>query len=153
MYTYGCRGIFFFTGPVLLLLTTIFEWIMGNFFSMMACGVFSVFWLSFGMLQLPTLELASPYSSDRADSTVSATSSSYNAVIAVYLVVWGFALFTFWIFTFKTNVVFVLIFIFATVGVWVLSSSYWKLSAGKYEQARSWQKVSFFPVQLSSRSR
>jgi len=28
-------GMFFFTGPVLLLLSTIFEWIMGNFFSMM----------------------------------------------------------------------------------------------------------------------
>lgn len=28
----GVAGIFFFVGPVLLLLTTIFEWIMGNFF-------------------------------------------------------------------------------------------------------------------------
>ena len=29
-------GIFFFVGPVLLVLTTIFEWIMGNFFSMVS---------------------------------------------------------------------------------------------------------------------
>ena len=28
----GVAGIFFFTGPVLLVLATIFEWIMGNFF-------------------------------------------------------------------------------------------------------------------------
>lgn len=28
----GVLGIFFFVGPVLLLLGTIFEWIMGNFF-------------------------------------------------------------------------------------------------------------------------
>src|ERR1700755_2477422 len=45
------RGIFFFTGPVLLILTAIFEWIMGNFFPMMVCGLFAVFWLSFGVLQ------------------------------------------------------------------------------------------------------
>ena len=29
----GVAGIFFFTGPVLLILGTIFEWIMGNFFA------------------------------------------------------------------------------------------------------------------------
>lgn len=30
---YPVAGIFFFTGPVLLVLATIFEWAMGNFFS------------------------------------------------------------------------------------------------------------------------
>lgn len=39
----------------------IFEWIMGNFFPMMVMGLFSVFWLSFGLLQLPTLQLAAAY--------------------------------------------------------------------------------------------
>jgi len=29
----GVAGIFFFVGPLLLTLATIFEWIMGNFFS------------------------------------------------------------------------------------------------------------------------
>ncbi|RAR00874.1 plasma membrane ammonium transporter (Ato3) [Stemphylium lycopersici] len=56
-------GIFFFTGPVLLVLSTIFLWIANQFFTMMVCGLFSVFWLSFGMLQLPTLGLAASYSS------------------------------------------------------------------------------------------
>jgi succinate-acetate transporter protein len=32
----GVLGIFFFVGPVLLLLGTIFEWIMGNFFPVSA---------------------------------------------------------------------------------------------------------------------
>jgi hypothetical protein len=32
----GVAGIFFFTGPVLLLLGTIFEWVMGNFFPVSA---------------------------------------------------------------------------------------------------------------------
>lgn len=136
-------GIFFFVGPVLLILTTIFEWIMGNFFPMMVCGLFAVFWLSFGMLQLPTLGLAAPYSTDGTDAIAGSASKSYNAVIALYLLVWGFALFTFWIFTLKTNTVFALIFLFVTLGAWVLSGAYWKVSTGSYDEARRLQKVNF----------
>jgi len=127
---------------VLLILTTIFEWIMGNFFPMMVCGLFAVFWLSFGMLQLPTLGLAAPYSADGTDAITGGASKEYNAVIALYLLVWGFALFTFWIFTLKTNSVFALIFLFVTLGAWVLSGAYWKVSTGDYDQARKLQKVS-----------
>lgn len=134
---------FFFVGPVLLILTTIFEWIMGNFFPMMVCGLFAVFWLSFGMLQLPTLGLAAPYSTDGTDAIAGSASKSYNAVIALYLLVWGFALFTFWIFTLKTNTVFALIFLFVTLGAWVLSGAYWKVSTGDYDQAAKLQKVGF----------
>ena len=77
---YAVSGIFLFVGPVLLILGTIFEWIMGkcvhvsllselsatvltqySFFPMMVMSLFSVFWLSFGLLQLPTLQLAGAY--------------------------------------------------------------------------------------------
>ncbi|KAK3396217.1 GPR1/FUN34/yaaH family-domain-containing protein [Sordaria brevicollis] len=98
-------GIFFFVGPVLLLFAMVFEWIMGNFFPMMVMGLFAVFWLSFGMLQLPTLQLDAPY------GTAGALTPEYNSVIALYLIVWGFALFTFFVFTCKINTVFALIFL------------------------------------------
>ncbi|KAK3331283.1 GPR1/FUN34/yaaH family-domain-containing protein [Apodospora peruviana] len=102
-------GIFFFVGPVLLIFAMVFEWIMGNFFPMMVMGLFAVFWLSFGVLQLPTLQLGAPYASS-TDPTGFA-SPEFNAVIALYLIVWGFALFTFFIFTCKINTVFALIFL------------------------------------------
>ena len=66
---------------------------------MMVCGLFCVFWLSFGMLQLPTLGLATAYASG-------ADGKEMNAVIALYLLVWGFALGTFWVFTLRINAVF-----------------------------------------------
>ncbi|KAJ9499485.1 hypothetical protein H2202_005068 [Exophiala xenobiotica] len=132
-------GIFFFVGPVLLILTVIFEWIMGNFFSMMVCGLFAVFWLSFGMLQLPTLGLAAPYSTSGTNAVVGAASKEYNAVIALYLIVWGFALFTYFIFTLKTNVVFAAIFLFVSIAAWVLSGAYWKVSKGEYATAHTLQ--------------
>jgi succinate-acetate transporter protein len=37
---YPVVGIFFFVGPLLLTLACIFEWIMGNFFSMMVMGMY-----------------------------------------------------------------------------------------------------------------
>ena len=137
---YPVVGIFFFVGPLLLTLSVIFEWIMGNFFSMMVCALFAVFWLSFGMLQLPTLGLATPYSTT-GNATAGAASPEYNAVIALYLIVWGFALFTFFIFTLKTNLVFALIFFFVSLGAWVLSGAYWKVASGNYAMAMKLQKT------------
>jgi uncharacterized protein len=132
---------FLFVGPVLLIFGFIFEWIMGNFFPMMVMGLFSVFWLSFGFLQLPTLQLAAAYSADGTNALEGAASKSYNAALALYLVVWGFALLTFWIFTLKTNTVFALIFLFVTIGAWILAGAYWKVSTGDYGMAGDLQKV------------
>jgi len=132
-------GIFFFVGPVLLTFAMVFEWIMGNFFPMMVMGLFDVFWLSFGVLQLPTLGLGTPYAGT-GDPTGTA-SPQYNAVVALYLIIWGFALFTFFIFTLKINTVFALIFLFVSVAAWVLSGAYWKVSKGEYEAAGHLQKA------------
>jgi succinate-acetate transporter protein len=81
---------------------------------MMVMSLFAVFWLSFGLLQVPTLGLAAAYSAT-GDAAEGAASKEYNAVIGLYLIVWGFALFTFWIFTLKTNAVFAGIFGFVTL--------------------------------------
>lgn len=115
---------------------------MGNFFPMMVMGLFAVFWLSFGLLQLPTLQLAAAYSATGTNALEGAASREYNAALALYLIVWGFALFTFWIFTLKTNVVFALIFLFVTIGAWVLAGAYWKVASGEYAMAMDLQKVS-----------
>lgn len=139
-------GIFFFTGPVLLLFAMVFEFILNNFFAMNVMGLFAVFWLSFGMLQLPTLGLALPYATE-ADPT-GMSSPQYNAVIALYLLVWGFALFTFFIFTCKINVVFASIFGCVTTACWVLSGAYWRVTKGDFEMAGRLQTVSFLPSDI-----
>ncbi|KAK5173350.1 uncharacterized protein LTR77_002031 [Saxophila tyrrhenica] len=138
---YPVVGIFFFVGPLLLTLATIFEWIMGNFFSMMVMGLFAVFWLSFGMLQLPTLGLAAAYSPSGNDMAQGAASAEYNAVVGLYLIIWGFALFTYFIFTLKTNAVIALIFLFVTMASWVLAGAYFKVAAGDYTTAGHLQTV------------
>ncbi|KAG9237310.1 GPR1/FUN34/yaaH family-domain-containing protein [Amylocarpus encephaloides] len=136
----GVAGIFYFTGPVLLLLALIFEWIMGNFFSMMVMGMFAVFWLSFGVLQTPSWGIAASYSAT-GDAVEGAASKGYNAAIALYLMVWGVWLFTTFLFTLKTNVVFASIFMGAFTSSFVLGGAYWKVSTGDYDMAMSLQKA------------
>lgn len=94
------------------------------------------------MLQLPTLGLAAAYS-PTGDAAAGAVSKEMNAVIALYLLVWGFALATFWLFTIRINVVFAGIFGFVTIGAWVLSGAYWALSTGDFDKALKLQKVSY----------
>ncbi|KAF8849850.1 hypothetical protein BDZ45DRAFT_219427 [Acephala macrosclerotiorum] len=136
----GVAGIFYFTGPVLLLLTLIFEWIMGNFLSMMVMGMFAVFWLSFGILQTPSFGAAASYSAT-GNAAEGAASVGYNAGIALYLLVWGFWLFTTFIFTLKTNTVFALIFFCAFISSFIFSGAYWKVSTGDYGMALKLQKA------------
>ena len=114
----------------------------------MVMGLFAVFWLSFGMLQLPTLQLGSPYATT-ADPTGLA-SPEYNATVALYLIVWGFALFTFFIFTLKINTVFALIFLLVSVASWVLSGAYWKVKSGDYTAAGHLQTVSVSSKSLAT---
>ncbi|KAI0104246.1 GPR1/FUN34/yaaH family-domain-containing protein [Nemania sp. FL0031] len=131
-------GIFLFTGPLLMVLALIFEWIMGNFFAMMVMGLFAVFWLSFGLIQLPTLQLGATYAT-MADPT-GTTSPAYNTDIGIFLIVWGFAFFTFFFFTLKINCVFAAIFGLASAAAFILASAYFKLAAGEFAAAGRLQK-------------
>ncbi|KAI0018910.1 GPR1/FUN34/yaaH family-domain-containing protein [Xylariomycetidae sp. FL0641] len=132
-------GIFFFVGPVLLVFAMVFEWIMGNFFPMMVMGLFSVFWLSFGLLQLPTLQLGLPYATP-ADPT-GAGAPAYNAAVALYLVVWGFALLTFFVFALRLNAVFAAIFGLVAAAAWVLAAAYFQVARGEFALAARLQKT------------
>jgi len=136
----GVVGIFYFTGPVLLTLALIFEWIMGNFLSMMVMGQFAVFWLSFGVLQTPSWHIQQAYSAT-GNEAEGAASVGYNAAVALYLTVWGFWLFTTWIFTLKTNTIFALIFLFAFISSFLFAGAYWKVSTADYEMAMHLQKA------------
>lgn len=111
----------------------------------MVMSLFAVFWLSFGLLQLPTLGLAAAYSAT-GNAAEGAASKEYNSVIALYLIVWGFALFTFWIFTLKTNSIFAGIFLFVTIAAWVLAGAYFQVGKGNYVLAGQLQKVSLLSI-------
>lgn len=116
---------------------------MGNFFSMMICGLFCVFWLSFGVLQIPVLGIAASYSAT-GDPAEGAASVAYNAAMAIHLAVWAFALLTFLFFALRTNVVVCSILIVGVSAASVLSSAFWMVSKHNYQLAGRLEKVDPF---------
>jgi hypothetical protein len=107
---------------------------------MMICGFFSVFWFSFGMLNLPSEGIAATYS-PTGNAVEGAASVGYNAGIALYLVALGTTLLTFFPFTLRLNFVQALVIGLATVGVYILSGAYWMVSIGNYAMAGHLQMV------------
>ena len=83
---------------------------------MNSLSLFCVFWLSFGMIQLPSLGIAASYS-PTGNAAEGAASPDYNNAIGLYLIVWGFAFVTYFIFSLKTNAIFAGIFGFAAIAV------------------------------------
>ena len=88
--------------------------------------------------ELPTLQLAEQSETSAAEG---AASVQYNAALALYLTMWGFVLFTFFVFTLKTNTVFALIFLFVSLASWILAGAYWKVASGDYVMAGHLQKI------------
>jgi succinate-acetate transporter protein len=108
---------------------------------MIVMGMFAVFWLSFGVLETPSWQIAASYSAT-GDAAQGAATKGYNAAVALYLLVWGFWLFTTFIFTLKTNCVFAAIFLCAFMSSFIFSGAYWKVATGDYVTAGRLQKVS-----------
>jgi hypothetical protein len=135
------RGIFFLTGPLLLLLATIFELIQGNFLNMMMCGFFCVFWSSLGIIQLPTADIAASYSAT-GNAAEGALSHDFNAGVALYLLSLGCAVFSFFILTLKTNLALATLFANTTAAIFMLSDAFWNISNGDLSYASKLKHVS-----------
>lgn len=112
---------------------------MGNFFSMMTMALFGTFWLSFGLLQLPTLNLSAGFVT--ADDPTGTASPAWNAALALFLLVWGFATTSMAIFTLRINVVFLTLYVILIAFIFVMSGCYWRLSYGDVDGAITLQKT------------
>ncbi|EGO53238.1 hypothetical protein NEUTE1DRAFT_143042 [Neurospora tetrasperma FGSC 2508] len=60
----------------------VFEWVMDSFSPMVVMGLFAVFRMPLGLLQLPTLQFDAPHNTT-SNPTVGALTPEYNAVIAL----------------------------------------------------------------------
>jgi len=126
---------------VLLLLSTIFEWVMGNFFTMMVNGYLCVFYLSFGVVELPSAGVAASYSAT-GDATKGSQTTGYNMGLSLYTIALGCALLTFFVFSLRINAVLALIFSGASGACYILAAAYWNMSVQNFDLAMRLQHVS-----------
>jgi len=122
-------AIFFFTGPVLLLLSSIFLWIQAQFFPVIVRTLYPEQCCTFLTWNPVNQVLRSAVS-----STSSVSPSAYPAPR-------GFALSTSWQFTMRINLLLAGIFGFVTLRLWILSGAYWAPSNRHFKKALRLQKL------------
>jgi hypothetical protein len=90
--------------------------------------------------------IAASFSASGTNAAEGAISVGYTAGIGLYLISLGSAMFTFWVFTLKTNVVLALTIGLATVAVYLLSAAYFTLGLGHFAKATNLQHVRSPPI-------
>ncbi|KAM0745721.1 hypothetical protein T439DRAFT_330454 [Meredithblackwellia eburnea MCA 4105] len=116
-------GAYYFIGGIGLYVSGIMEWVLGNTFPSTVFCTFGGFWLTFGYIQQPLQSLTT--------ATDGATGPEYNMGLAIYLLWWAIITFVYLIASLRTNMVFVLLFIFLEITFDLLIAAFWNIAHAK----------------------
>ncbi|KAK5020666.1 hypothetical protein LTS07_011495 [Exophiala sideris] len=137
-HDYGGSGLFFFFGGMLQILGSVLEWIIGNTFPFVvfACyGFPGAFWLAMGVTLQPAFNAQAYY------TTQPGGISQFYSSFSFFWMVMALVTFFFLIASFRTNVVFVLVFLFIDLSFIMLMATYWSSAEGKTAVAEKCQKA------------
>lgn len=123
-------GPMIFLGGLLLLLTSILEFIIGNTFPCVVFGTIGGFWFAFSATMIPSFNAAAPYSSSRTDTAAGLASESFMNTYAFLFITMAVLMLIFMICATRINVVFTLIFLSLLMVFLLLSAAYWVLGQG-----------------------
>ena len=104
------------------------EFILGNTFPFVVFMSFGAFWLTFGATLQPFYNAYGAYSTDLENPAEGLTTVGFNASFAFYLVFMGFLCFIFLICSLRTNVVFMIIFLFLVPTFGCLAGAFWQVA-------------------------
>ncbi|KAH7133797.1 GPR1/FUN34/yaaH family-domain-containing protein [Dactylonectria macrodidyma] len=122
-------SVYFFMGGVLMLLSGIMEWIIGNSFPAIVFCSFGCFWLSFGGILNPSFAAFSSYAPADAKSPAEGMATrGFNASLGFWLVFMGLLAVVYLICALRTNMVFVFIFLSLIPAFGLLTGAFWVLA-------------------------
>lgn len=100
-----------------------------------------VFWLSFGILWIPSLQIVSSTATTGtyADGL---NSFGYNSAVGIYLIAWGLGIFVILVCSIKTNLTFIILFTILDAGIFVFAASHLQTANGDPSTGILLQKVS-----------
>ncbi|KAJ5211574.1 uncharacterized protein N7498_003220 [Penicillium cinerascens] len=125
-----------FTGPIvflgglLLLITSILEFILGNTFPCVVFGTIGAFWFAFAATMIPSFNAAAPYSSSTTDTAAGLASPGFLNTYAFLFVTMAVLMLIFMICATRTNIVYTLIFLGLLLVFLLLTAAYWQLGQG-----------------------
>jgi len=119
-----------FLGGLLLLITSILEFILGNTFPCVVFGTIGGFWFAFAATMIPAFNAAAPYSPSTTDTAAGLSSAGFMNTYAFLFITMAVLMLIFMICATRTNVVYTAIFLTLLVVFLLLSSAYWLLAEG-----------------------
>jgi len=126
---YACAGIG-------LYIACIMEWVIGNTFPSVVFGSFGGFWLSYAILNTPTMGIAASFApASDASNGITATMAglanpSFNVGIGMYFLVWGIINLVYTAAAIRTNIPFFIVFLGLTFSFEFIAAAYFHTAEG-----------------------
>ncbi|KAM5341497.1 hypothetical protein ACJ41O_014528 [Fusarium nematophilum] len=122
-------AVYFFMGGLLMLISGIMEWVLGNSFPSIVFCSFGGFWLSFAGTLNPSFAAFSSYAPpDAASPAEGMATRGFNASLGFWLIAVGMLAIIYLICALRTNVVFVIIFVSLIPALFLLAGAFWVLA-------------------------
>ncbi|KAJ5172943.1 GPR1/FUN34/YaaH-class plasma membrane protein [Penicillium capsulatum] len=120
-------GVLILFGGLLLVLSSILEFILGNTFSSVVFGHLGAFCLAFGASMTPAFNAAAPYSETTTNTLAGLHSPGFVNTFAFFFLFMGLLMFIYTICATRTNICFVMIFASLILVFCLLAAAYWRL--------------------------
>ncbi|KAJ5343838.1 GPR1/FUN34/YaaH-class plasma membrane protein [Penicillium brevicompactum] len=120
-------GVLILFGGVLLVLSSILEFVIGNTFSSVVFGHLGAFCLAFGASMTPAFNSAAPYSPSTMDTLAGLHSPEFLNTFAFFFLFMGLLMLIYALCATRTNAVYVAIFTSLILVFTLLAAAYWKL--------------------------
>jgi len=118
-------GAFFFMAGLLLIIASIFEFLLGNSFPSVVFAVYGGFWLSFAATLTPSFAAFASYAPEPLTAPAEGlTTQGFNASFAFWLMFMGIITFIFLICSVRTNVAFVVLFLSLVMAFELLAAAF-----------------------------
>ncbi|KAJ5378631.1 hypothetical protein N7509_011750 [Penicillium cosmopolitanum] len=120
-------GVLILMGGLLLVLSSILEFILGNTFSSVVFGHLGAFCLALGATLTPAFNSAAPYSPEGTNTLAGLHSPGFVNTFAYFFVFMGLLMLIYTICATRTNIIYVVIFASLILVFALLAAAYWQL--------------------------
>ncbi|KAK9374318.1 GPR1/FUN34/yaaH family-domain-containing protein [Lipomyces chichibuensis] len=124
-------GAYFFLGGLLLVLSGIFEFFLGNTFSFVVFCSFGGFWFSYAGTLIPSFNSIGAYSPTGSSQVEGVSTKGFETSFGFYLCFWALLVLVFAICSLRTNVAFFFLFVAVDATFFCLTIAYFVLAEGK----------------------
>ncbi|KAJ6121099.1 hypothetical protein N7523_005379 [Penicillium sp. IBT 18751x] len=123
-------GVLILFGGLILVISSVLEFVLGNTFSSVVFGHLGAFCLAFGASMTPAFNSAAPYSPDGTSTLAGLHSAGFVNTFGFFFLFMALLMVIYTICASRINLPFVIIFLSLVVTFSLLAAAYWKIGSG-----------------------